>query len=273
MSGIEKENKVIFITGAFGLIGLPLSKYFLSQGEYVVLADSNDQLTSNIYSELIDSGFTEESFLLVKIDIVDELSISNAVELSLAKFNKIDVLINNAAIDAKFDSGGISKLNNNSFENYPIELIKKSIEVNTLGTVLVTQKICKVMLNQGGGNIINVASTYALVSPNQNLYDFGDSNIMFKPVDYIVSKSFIPNFTRYVATFYAKQNIRCNAVAPHGISNNHSNEFLSNFNKLSPIGRMCEVDELFGTFKLLASKESSYITGETIVIDGGWTSW
>lgn len=273
MSGIEKENKVILITGAFGLIGLPLSKYFLSQGEYVVLADSNNQLTSNIYRELINLGFSDDSFLLVNIDIVNELSISNAVELSLAKFNKIDVLINNAAIDAKFDSGGISKLNNNSFENYPIELIKKSIEVNTLGTVLVTQKLCKVMLSQGGGNIINVASTYALVSPNQNLYDFGDSNIMFKPVDYIVSKSFIPNFTRYVATFYAKQNIRCNAVAPHGISNNHSKEFLMNFNKLSPIGRMCEVEELFGTFKLLASKDSSYITGETIVVDGGWTSW
>jgi len=96
---------------------------------------------------------------------------------------------------------------------------------------------------------------------------------MYKPVDYIVSKSFIPNFTRYVATFYAKKNIRCNAIAPHGVFNNHDSKFLNNFSKLSPIGRMCEVDELFGTFRFLASNESEYMTGSTLVIDGGWTAW
>ena len=129
------------------------------------------------------------------------------------------------------------------------------------------------MLKQGYGNIINVASTYSLVSPNQKLYDFGDGTIQYKPVDYIVTKSFIPNFTKYLATFYASDNIRCNAIAPHGIFNDHDEKFLQNFAALSPIGRMADKKEMTGPFTFLASDASSYMTGTTLVVDGGWTAW
>ena len=133
--------------------------------------------------------------------------------------------------------------------------------------------MCRQMLKQKKGNIINVASTYSLVAPNQSLYDFGEGISNFKPVDYIASKSFIPNFTRYLATFYSKEGIRCNAIVPHGIYNNHSNEFLKNWSKLSPIGRMCNREELNGPFTFLASEASSYMTGSILNVDGGWTSW
>ena len=126
---------------------------------------------------------------------------------------------------------------------------------------------------QGSGNIINVASTYSVVAPNQNLYDFGEGIQNFKPIDYIASKSFIPNFTRYIATFYAVNNIRCNAIVPHGIYNNHPEEFLINFSKMSPLGRMCNREELEGPFLFLASNASSYMTGQNLIIDGGWTAW
>jgi NAD(P)-dependent dehydrogenase (short-subunit alcohol dehydrogenase family) len=269
-----KKNKTIFITGAFGLIGLAISKNFLKLKYNVILADIQEDKFENVNQQLLGSGAKEDNFLLVKLDITNKSSIEKALKISIDKFNKVDVLINNAAIDAKFDTNGMENVNFSSFENYPIELVEKSIRVNTIGTVLITQFFCRQMLKQGFGNIINVASTYALVSPNQSLYDFGENEeIMYKPVDYIVSKSFIPNFTRYVATFYAKKNIRCNAIAPHGVFNNHDSKFLYNFSKLSPIGRMCEVDELFGTFRFLASNESEYMTGSTLVIDGGWTAW
>ncbi len=129
------------------------------------------------------------------------------------------------------------------------------------------------MLQQKAGNIINVASTYSLVAPNQSLYDFGDGDFSYKPVDYVLSKSFIPNFTRYLATLYAKENIRCNAIVPHGIEQGHDQKFIHNFSKLSPLGRMCDKDELTGPFTFLASDASSYMTGSLLVVDGGWTAW
>lgn len=268
------EDKIVFITGAFGLIGLSISKNFLDNGAKVILADIQNDRIEEIESELVTAGYQEDQFLVLFTDITSEQSVKQSLADAIGKFDKIDVLINNAAIDAKFDRKGKTSINDSSFENYPLYLLQRSIDVNTIGTVLVTQIFCRQMLIQGHGNIINVASTYALVSPNQTLYDFGDeSEILFKPVDYIVSKSFIPNFTRYVATFYAKKNIRCNAIAPHGVFNNHDDKFLINFSKLSPIGRMCEVNELNGVFRLLASDESRYMTGSTVVIDGGWTAW
>jgi NAD(P)-dependent dehydrogenase (short-subunit alcohol dehydrogenase family) len=269
------EKKVIFITGAFGLIGYSLSKFFLRNNYCVVLSDIEHKKIDFINSDLINKEkLNPDFFLLLKLDITCKKSINKALELSIKKFSKVDVLVNNAAIDAKFDKNGFENIDNNSFENYPIDLLEKSIKVNTVGMVLITQLFCKQMLSQGFGNIINVASTYALISPNQNLYDYNNGkNIKYKPVDYIVSKSFIPNFTRYIATFYAKKNIRCNAIAPHGILNNHDENFLKNFSELSPIGRMCEVEELHGAFKFLADDESKYMTGSILVIDGGWTAW
>jgi NAD(P)-dependent dehydrogenase (short-subunit alcohol dehydrogenase family) len=207
------------------------------------------------------------------LDITSEENCRVAVETAISKFSKIDVLINNAAIDAKFDKEGTSKVDKSRFEYYPLDSLRRSVEVNLVGTVIITQVVCRQMLKQGFGNIINVASTYSVVSPNQSLYDFGEGVTNYKPVDYIASKSFIPNFTRYIATFYANAGIRCNAIVPHGIYNNHPEEFLKNWSKLSPMGRMCKREELNGPFTFLASDGSSYMTGAIINVDGGWTAW
>lgn len=270
---ISISGKIIYLTGGLGQIGRTIARSFLLQGAKVILADINLDLKNSFLNEIKNSDIDSNCFLFSKVDISSkkscELSISNVIK----QFGRIDVLINNAAIDAKFDNSGVSKNNYSRFENYPIDLLKKSIEVNLLGTIIITQIVCKYMLNQGGGNIINVASTYSLVSPNQNLYDFGDGISQYKPVDYIASKSFIPNFTRYLATFYAKDNIRCNAIVPHGIFNDHSKEFLINWGKLSPIGRMCDREELTGPFTFLSSDASSYMTGSILCVDGGWTAW
>ncbi len=271
MHNITIENKVILVTGAFGLIGKTISINFLHQGAKVILADNNFSQTEAISSALKE--FDPENYLIVDLDITEEISCEKVIEKSIAKFGKIDVLINNAAIDAKFDKSNISEVNHSRFENYPLELFKKSVDVNITGTVLMTQVICRQMLKQGFGNIINVASTYSLVAPNQKLYDFGDGTIQYKPVDYIVTKSFIPNFTKYLATFYAQNNIRCNAIVPHGIFNDHDEKFLTNFSSLSPMGRMADKNEMSGPFTFLASDASSYMTGSTLVVDGGWTAW
>lgn len=266
------DNQVIFITGAFGLIGKQISKAFLQQGAKVVLADVNAPAIAAIQKEFCEA-FATDNFIVIELDITNEASASNAVQQAVAAFGKVDVLINNAAIDAKFDKDGMGKVNQSRFENYPIDLLRRSVDVNLTGTVIMTQAVCRQMLLQGSGNIINVASTYSVVAPNQNLYDFGEGTQNFKPIDYIASKSFIPNFTRYIATFYSVNNIRCNAIVPHGIYNNHPEEFLINFSKMSPLGRMCNREELEGPFLFLASNASSYMTGSTLMVDGGWTAW
>ena len=208
-----------------------------------------------------------------KLDITDENNCDEVISEVVNKYGRIDVLINNAAIDAKFDSEGSSKINKSRFEYYPLEALRKSVDVNLIGTIIITQIVCRQMLKQGSGNIINVASTYSVVAPNQSLYDYGEGVENYKPIDYIASKSFIPNFTRYLATFYAKEGIRCNAIVPHGIFNNHPKAFLKNWSQLSPIGRMCNREELNGPFTFLASDGSSYMTGAILNVDGGWTAW
>lgn len=270
---ISLKDKVIMVTGAMGLIGKEICYSFLSQGAKVIFADISLNTQKEFESELLEKKVDSEQFLFVPLDITSEQSCDDSVQLVTNKFGRLDVLINNAAIDAKFDEEGSSKVNQSRFENYPIDLLRKSVEVNLTGTVIMTQAACRQMLKQGQGNIINVASTYSMVAPNQNLYDFGEGVKNFKPVDYIASKSFIPNFTRYIATFYANANIRCNAIVPHGIENNHPENFLQNFGKMSPMGRMCEREELNGPFSFLASDASSYMTGSVLTVDGGWTAW
>jgi len=270
---ISVHGKTIFITGAFGLIGKQISKAFLTQGAQVVLADVNQSAIESITKEFSDL-FDSTQFLILPLDITLEDSIEKALEATLTRFGKLDVLVNNAAIDAKFDQENTTKVNNSRFENYPLQLLEKSIDVNLTGMIRMTQLACRQMLKQGFGNIINIASTYSMVAPNQSLYDFGDGEeIRFKPIDYIATKSFVPNFTRYIATFYAKEGIRCNAIVPHAIFNNHAEKFTRNFAKLSPLGRMSQSSELEGPFLLLASDASSYMTGSILTVDGGWTAW
>ena len=271
---INVNGKVILLTGATGLIGSEIGIMLIKNNAKIIFADIDNSALKKLEQELENKNFVNENYLFINMDISNEKSIERGIKKIMTKFGKIDVLINNAAIDAKFDKSGKSKINNSRFENYPIDLLRKSIDVNMVGTILISQKVCKVMLKQKKGNIINIASTYSLVAPNQSLYDFNDgAEVQFKPIDYIATKSFIPNYTRYLATFYAKDGIRCNAIVPHGILNNHDSEFQNNFSKLSPIGRMCDRSELNGIFILLCSDASSYMTGSVITVDGGWTSW
>lgn len=265
-------HRVVLLTGACGLIGQTIATAFLRQGARMVLADRDAAGLENLRSTL-QKDFSGNQFLCQTLDITDEASCEEAVRATVTKFGPLEVLINCAAIDAKFDKANSSTINPSRFEHYPAELLRQSVDVNLTGTVLMTQAACRQMLVQGRGNIINVASTYSMVAPNQSLYDFGEGTKQFKPVDYIASKSFIPNFTRYVATFYAKDGIRCNAIVPHGVFNDHDEAFLANFAKLSPLGRMCEREELIGPFTFLASDASSYMTGSVLTVDGGWTAW
>jgi NAD(P)-dependent dehydrogenase (short-subunit alcohol dehydrogenase family) len=271
-SPVSVKGKVIIITGAFGLIGKTIAQSFLEQGARVIAAD-NDQMRRRQFLNECKAKFDAETYIITNTDITNADACTACVKKAVKSFGRIDVLINNAAIDAKFDRQEDRALNSIKFENFPLEQLERSIEVNIKGMFLMTQAVVRQMLKQGAGNIINVASVYSLVAPNLALYDFGGGDTRYKPVDYVITKSVIPNFTRYLATLYARDNIRCNAIAPHGIYNDHEDLFLVNFSKLSPMGRMAGRNELTGPFTFLASDASGYMTGSVLTVDGGWTAW
>lgn len=271
-SEFDLTGKVILVTGAAGLIGRAVCDAYAAYGANLVVTDVTPGAVEDLAGTLRGSAGGDR-VLGVAADVTNGADVDALFAAAQKAFGRLDVLVNLAAIDAKFDAA-VSAVEPTRFENFPIALWERSVAVNATGLVRVTQAAARVMLAQGSGNIINVASTYSLVAPNQDLYRYpGESRQTYKPVDYVGTKSMVPNFTRYLATLYGRDGIRANCIVPHGVFNNHPEAFQTNFARLSPLGRMCRPEELRGPFVFLASDASSYMTGATLVIDGGWTAW
>ncbi len=267
------QGKIILVTGAGGLIGQEVCDAYAGYGATVIATDNQEIGKLNGQIERLKKRHPDRDICGVSADVTSEESVENLFLGIKEQHKRLDVLVNLAAIDAKFDEGQ-NAIDLSRFERYPLELWERSVAVNATGLIRVTQHAIRLMLSQDSGNIINVASTYSLVAPNQSLYQTdSQSPPIFKPIDYVGTKSMVPNFSRYVATFYARDGIRCNTVVPHGIFNEHPKAFQDNFAKLSPLGRMCDLKEIRGPFVFLAANASSYMTGSTLVVDGGWTAW
>jgi NAD(P)-dependent dehydrogenase (short-subunit alcohol dehydrogenase family) len=264
------KNKVFVITGGMGQLGQVYLNEIQSQGGRVVILDILDNKNSQV-SELINKN-EEENFLYISTDVTHKETIESAVKTILNHWNRIDVLINNAALDSPPDA---PEEEVGPFEDYPEVSFDQVMNVNVKGTFLCCQVIGKAMVQQKCGVIINISSIYGLVSPRQDVYDFRrkDSKTYYKPVAYSISKSSIYNLTRYLATYWAKDNIRVNTLTLAGIFNNQPNEFLNAYTKHVPINRMANAQEAVGPMLFLASDASSYMTGSNLIIDGGWTAW
>lgn len=269
----DLTGKVALVTGGAGLIGSEVCDALAAYGASVVLTDIHPEDALGARAEGILSRRSGATVLPIRADITSDESVDRLFAEIAQRFDRLDVLVNLAAIDAKYDKGS-APTDEVRFENFPLELWEKSFAVNCTGMLRVTQGALRPMLRQGHGNIINAASTYSLVAPNHALYRYpGDETQRYKPVDYVGTKSFVPGFTKYLATLYGGNGIRANCIAPHGVDNRHPEKFRKNFAAMSPLGRMCEVSELRGPFVFLASSASSYMTGSVLVVDGGWTVW
>jgi 2-deoxy-D-gluconate 3-dehydrogenase len=208
-------------------------------------------------------------------DIGDATSIDETVNRILAEFGRIDILVNSAALDPKFDADASKKgIAPGGFEDYPLDQWNAALQVNLTGTFLMTQACVKPMLNQGGrGSIINICSTYGLNGPDQRLYVKDGKRVGYKPVYYTVTKAGILGFTKYLAAYYAGTEIRVNALTPGGVFHDHEDYFVRNYSSRTILGRMARVDEMSGALLFLASDASSYMTGANLIVDGGWTAW
>ncbi|NJD59739.1 MAG: SDR family oxidoreductase [Anaerolineae bacterium] len=276
MHKFDLTGKVAVVTGGPGLLGREFCRTLAEAGARVGVTDINASAVNALATQLIEAGY---HCLGVATDVTQPESVQNLVEETLASFGRLDILVNSAALDPKFDSAALDEMAkqgavSGAFEEYPLEQWKAGVDVNLTGMFLCCQAAVKPMLSQGKqGSIINICSTYGLVAPDQRIYQRDGRQTLFKPVYYSVTKAGVLGLTRYLAAYYAGTDIRVNALTPGGIFNAHDETFLKAYTARAVMGRMANKDEMNGALLFLASEASSYMTGSNLVVDGGWTAW
>ncbi len=265
------SNKVAVVTGALGLIGRQHCYALAEAGAHVVATDLNGDACVEFAHELnLNTGATTMG---VGADITQRQSVENLRSSILDFFEYIDILVNNAAINDKFESPE-SAAEQSKFESYPIELWQRSFDVNVTGMFLCSQIIGSVMAARGTGSIINVASTYGLVAPDQSLYRRPDgSQPFFKSPSYPATKGAVISFSKYLAAYWGNKGVRVNTLCPGGVQAGQEAYFVKNYSARTPLGRMAEPTDYKGALVFLASDASQYMTGADLIVDGGWTAW
>lgn len=276
---MEKFNltgRVAIVTGGPGLLGREFCHTLAQAGATVIVADINARGVNEVATALIEGGFHAMG---VATDVTQPASVQALVQETLMAYGRLDILVNSAALDPKFDPQALAEMAkrgavSGAFEDYPLESWQAALDVNLTGVFLCCQAAVAPMLAQGKkGSIINICSTYGLVAPDQRIYQREGEQASFKPVYYSVTKAGVLGLTRYLSAYYAGTDIRVNALTPGGIYNQHDEVFLKAYSARTVMGRMANKDEMNGALLFLASDASSYMTGSNLVVDGGWTAW
>jgi len=265
----DLTGRVVIITGGAGLLGEQYALALSRSGAHVVVADVKGEA-----AERVASAVEGAKAISLEVDVTDPAAAIRMVEATLSAFGHVDGLVNNAALDPKFSLVHADE-HTTSFERYPLGLWNRAIAVNLTGMFLCSQAVAPAMLSGKRGVIVNVCSTYGLVGPDQRLYQPARQAgpRTYKPVTYSVTKSAVLGLTRYLATYFAGQGIRVNALTPGGVYDGHDEEFMRQYSWRTPLGRMANRDEYSGAMIFLLSDASSYMTGANLVVDGGWTAW
>lgn len=268
-------NKNILITGGAGLLGLEHAAAILEVDGNVILTDVSEGDLSNA-KKTLSKIFDESNITTLKMDVTS-LSEIQKVMLHLSELGiRVDVLINNAAIDPKVSEG--SGLNGTSrLENFSEDEWDAQLSVGLKGAFLCSQVFGAAMAGDSkGGVIINIASDLSVFSPDQRIYrkDHLDNHEQpVKPVTYSVIKSGLIGLTRYLATYWSEQGVRSNALSPGGIFLDQDDQFVKKLTSLIPMGRMAKKDEYRSAIQFLCSDASSYLNGQNVVMDGGRSVW
>lgn len=246
-------DRIAIVTGGCGLIGREIVKGLSEFGAYVYIADQNEGAAANLLSH--DIGYLD-------LDITSEDSVRGGLQKVISQRGRVDILVNCAYPRTK---DWIDRFENVSFNSW-----KTNVDNHLGGYFLISKETAMFMKEQGGGSIINLASIYGVVAPDFSIYEGTE---MTTPVAYSSIKAGIIAMTKYIATYFGGDHVRANVISPGGIFNNQAPDFVKKYSRKTPLGRMGKPDEIVGTVIYLASEASSFVTGQNILVDGGWTAW
>ncbi len=267
MKRFSLKNKIIIITGGAGLMAEQHASVVIENGGIPVLIDNNINKLKKKY-KFFKKKYEGKKIIYFSADITKEKDILLCAKKIKKEYKKVDVLINNAAVDYKMNS---KNTNNKLFlENFDLKTWDYDLSVGLKGSLICTKIFGLIMAKQKKGVILNIASDLALISPDNRIYN--DKKILsVKPISYSVVKHGIIGLTRYTSTYWAKDGVRCNVLAPGGIKANQSQKFLNKIKKLIPLERLANEGEYKETILYLISDASSYMNGAVISVDGGRT--
>ena len=246
------KKKKILVSGSEGFLAKEMRKNFVKNG-------------ASFYG--LDLKKINKS--TIECDITNEQQVKKVFDQN---FNRsgLDILINNASINP----GNIKKLSRSyfKFSDYDLDIWEKSLRVDLVGSFLLSKYALKIFEKKGTGTIINISSIYGMIGPDQSLY--GNSSLYkgYKPIEYSVAKAGLIGFTKSLAAYYSRSNIKIICLILGGIDNNFSNKFKNKYKRKTIQGRMGNIDEIMNYVNFYASNKSSYSSGNCIVIDGGATS-
>ena len=265
------SNKVALVTGALGLLGRQHCDALARFGAHIIVTDT-DHEKCNAFAEDLALEYSISAFGYA-MDITSRESLENVRDEILSHFGRIDILINNAAVNDKAEQLD-GTLDPSGFEFFPLETWKRILEVNVTGVFLCCQVFGSHMADKGFGSIINIASTYGMVAPDQSLYIRPDgSRLMYKSPAYPTTKGAVLSLTKYLAAYWGAKGVRVNALSPGGVENGQEEFFIQNYSAKTPLQRMAHPNDYQGAIVFLASDASQYMTGANMVVDGGWTIW
>lgn len=268
------DNQVCIITGGAGLLGRRHTESVLEGGGIPVLLDISESVLTATKKQF-EQQYPGRTIEIFETDITDPQSLVKVRDELLKKYRHIDVLINNAANNPKME-GHAKNMGAIRFHNLPLEIWNEDISVGLTGAFLCAQVFGKVMEDNRSGVVLNISSDYGIISPDQRIYrkdGVSEDEQLVKPISYSVVKHGIIGMTKYLATYWAKKGIRVNTLCPASLYNGQDEVFVSKISELIPMGRMSRPDEYTATILYLISAASSYMTGATVILDGGRTIW
>ena len=269
---MKLENKLCVLTGGAGMLAEQFAIALMEEGSKVFLLDIDQEALKNKINILTQKYPNQCEG--IQTDITNELSVNKAKELIIKNNRKIDVLINIAANNPKIESN--NKINFSRIENFTLSQWNIDLSVGLTGAFICAKIFGTEMAKEKQGIIVNIASDLSIIAPDQRIYredNLKDDIQPVKPITYSVVKSGLIGLTKYLATYWADQGIRVNALSPGGVFANQSEEFIDKLTNLIPMGRMANSDEYNSAIVFLCSDDSSYMTGNNLIIDGGRTCW
>jgi NAD(P)-dependent dehydrogenase (short-subunit alcohol dehydrogenase family) len=265
----DVAGKVAVVTGALGLLGRQHCAALAEAGAKLVVTDLNVDALGALATKAREDG--AQDTLAIPADLTNPADVDALRDTVMKRFGRIDVLVNNAAIDDKVATAAEREAR---FEDYPVERFRRQLDVNVTGVFLCCQRLGTAMAEHGSGSIINIASTYGLVAPNQDLYRREDGSQRFwKGAAYPASKGAVLQFTRFLAAYWGERGVRVNALCPGGVEAGQDAYFRARYAERTPLRRMAAPGDYRGALLFLASDASAYMTGASLVVDGGFTIW